>query len=228
MTVPLRVERALLTCGVVGPPLFVVAFLVEGATRAGYDPMRHPVSALALGELWWTQTANFIVTGLLLVAFAAGLAPALRRRYEAGPWAPVLVGMMGVGLIGAGVFPTDPVSGYPAGTPMLLPVPTDDGMLHDAFSAPVFLALPVACCVVGYRFARAGRTAWAVYSFVTAPAFLAGFVLASGGFSQSPALMPIGGLLQRLTLVIGWVWLTALAAHLLRAENQSPVRGEMG
>ena len=71
--------KSLLACGVIGGPLFVATFLVEGATRADYDPLRHPVSSLALGDLGWTQDANFIVAGLLTLAFAAGL-----RRASAG------------------------------------------------------------------------------------------------------------------------------------------------
>jgi hypothetical protein len=39
----------LLACGVVTGPLFVVVFLLEGALREGYAPMRQTVSALALG-----------------------------------------------------------------------------------------------------------------------------------------------------------------------------------
>lgn len=64
--------KALLFCGVIAGPLFVVAFLVEGATRAHYDPLRHPVSSLAFGDLGWTQSTNFVVTGLLMLAFAIG------------------------------------------------------------------------------------------------------------------------------------------------------------
>lgn len=40
--------KALLACGAIAGPLFVVAFL-EGATCDDYDPLRHPVSSLALG-----------------------------------------------------------------------------------------------------------------------------------------------------------------------------------
>jgi hypothetical protein len=65
--------RTLLICGAIAGPLFTVAWLVEGATRADYSPLRHPVSSLALGEFGWTQVANFIVTGLLTLAFAVGL-----------------------------------------------------------------------------------------------------------------------------------------------------------
>ncbi|MET9019551.1 DUF998 domain-containing protein [Actinopolymorpha sp. NPDC004070] len=214
-------ERALLTCGVVGPIVFVVAFLVEGATRPGYSALRHPVSSLALGEYGWTQRANFLLTGILLLAFAVGSRPALRRMYAAGVWAPILLGGVAVGLLGAGVFATDPVGDYPPGTPVPAPQ-TTTGNLHDAFSALVFLGLPLACCVVGYRFARAGHRGRAAYSVATAVVFLALFFLSSAGFSQQTALAPVGGLFQRLTLVVGMGWLGWLALTLLRGLAGRP------
>ncbi|MGP4021387.1 DUF998 domain-containing protein [Saccharopolyspora sp. 5N708] len=212
-----RFERVLLACGAIGPVLFVVAFLVEGAFRADYSPLRHPVSSLSIGESGWTQAANFIVSGLLVLGFAVGLRPAL-RRIGGGRWAPVLIGLVGAGLIGAGFFATDPISGYPPGSPPMAPVRTAHGELHDLFSTPVFTALPAACCVVGYRLARNGHRRWAVYSIGTAVLFLIGFVLTSVGFAQNPALMPIGGLLQRLTLIIGFTWLATLALLLPRRQ----------
>jgi hypothetical protein len=77
--------RTLLACGVIGGPLFVATFLVEDATHANYDPLRHPVSSLALSDSGWVQGANFIVTGLLTLAFA----PACGARFSRGrarPW----------------------------------------------------------------------------------------------------------------------------------------------
>jgi hypothetical membrane protein len=102
--------KALLACGVIGGPLFIVIFLVEGATRANYEPLRHPVSSLALGDYGWVQVANFIVVGLLTLAFAAGLRHTLRPG-KGSTLGPLLVGIWAVGLLGAGVFVTDPVSG---------------------------------------------------------------------------------------------------------------------
>src|SRR5262245_29812033 len=104
--------RTLLVCGVIAGPLFIIVFLLEGPTRANYNPLRHPISSLALGEQGWVQTANFIVTGLLMLAYAVGLRRALQPRGGSW-WGPVLVGVIAIGLIGAGFFPTDPVSGYP-------------------------------------------------------------------------------------------------------------------
>lgn len=218
MRTPRRSERVLLTCGVIGPPLFVAVFLIEGATRPGYRPLRHPISSLALGASGWVQSVNFLILGGSILALALGLRPAL-RRYGAGLWAPLLIGLVGVGLVGAGVFPTDPISGYPMGTPMV-PVGTARGVLHAAFSTPVFTALPAACFVVAYRFAKVGRRKWAYYSVATAVVFLICIVLASIGFSQHPTFMPIGGLLQRVTVIVGLAWLTALAWHLLRQSGR--------
>jgi hypothetical protein len=41
------ITRGLLWCGVAAGPLFLVTALAEGATRADYHPLRHPVSSLA-------------------------------------------------------------------------------------------------------------------------------------------------------------------------------------
>ncbi|MEO3809390.1 DUF998 domain-containing protein [Sphaerisporangium sp. B11E5] len=207
--------RRLLTCGAIGGPFFIVAFLVEGATRDGYDPVRHPVSSLALGDFGWTQTANFLVTGTLMLAFAFGLRPALLPGRGAR-WAPLLVGMYAIGLIGAGVFVTDPVNGYPPGTPDK-GAQTTVGLLHDLFSAPVFLALPIACFVLARRFTGTRQVGWAVYSLVTPVLFLATFFMAGLGFSGQEGLIEVGGLYQRLSIVIGWTYLSLLAVHLLRA-----------
>ena len=60
--------RGLLRCGLAAGPAFVAAFLVEGAVRDDYRPLRHPVSSLALGPRGWIQTGNFAVTGALFLA----------------------------------------------------------------------------------------------------------------------------------------------------------------
>jgi hypothetical protein len=133
--------RRLLACGALAGPLFVVAFLVEGATRARYDPLRQPVSSLALGERGWTQTANFLAVGLLTLAFAADLRMALGKNSD---WGSFFVGVWAIGLLSAGVFPTDPVSGYPPGTPDRLSGHSWHGALHDLFSLAGFVALTAA------------------------------------------------------------------------------------
>ena len=208
------VVKVLLIGGAIAGPLFVITFLVEGATRADYNPLRHPVSSLALGDFGWTQTANFIVAGLLMLAFALGLWMTLgsQRGSTSGP---LLIAVWGIGLLGAGIFITDPVSGYPPGTPDLLLNPTLPGRLHDGFSLSGFLALTVACFVFRSRFALGGERRWTIYSVLTGIFFPVGIVLASVAFSQNASLVTLGGLIQRITVTSGWIWLSLLAMRFL-------------
>jgi len=206
---------ALLACGAIAGPLFTLGWILEGATRPDYDPLRHPVSSLELGPLGWPQQANFIVAGTLTLAFAVGLRRAL-RPLGGSTWGPLLVGAHGIGLVGAGLFVTDPVSGYPPGTPDQLPsYGSAHAALHDLLSVGTFVGLPLACLVLAGRFAGWGQRRWAAYSAATGVAMAVGLVLTSMAFNQHEALVRFGGLFQRATVTIGWTWLTLLAVHLL-------------
>lgn len=201
--------KTLLACGALAGPLFVSAIVVEGATRPGYDPIRHPVSSLAIGERGWTQRANFLATGLSTLAAAAGLRGALRP--SGGPaWGPHLVGAYGTGLLGAGTFNADPMNGYPPGTPDRRSRFTTHGVLHDLFSSLVFFGLPAACWAFSRRFASRGERGWAAYSAATGAVFATAFVLSNAGFAQAKGLAGLAGLFQRVALVSGSGWLSLL------------------
>ncbi|MGV9453104.1 DUF998 domain-containing protein [Streptomyces sp. NPDC003635] len=187
-------------------PLFTLAYLLEGASRVDYKSCRHPVSSLALGRAGWAQTVSFLFTGLLSLLFAVGL-------WDTGPsrWGALLICVWAVGLLGAGAFRTDPVSGYPVGTPDQLQHPTRLGALHDLFSLIGFLALALACFV----FALSTSLGWAFYSIVSGVLFATTMALASVAFSQHQRWGDLGGLFQRVSLTIGWTWQTLLAVRLL-------------
>ena len=211
---PGRWARVLLYCGLAAGPVFVTTFLLEGATRDGYRPSRHPVSSLALGPRGRVQAANFAVTGTLVLAGAAGLGraadPALSSR--AGR---ALIGAAGAGLIGAAVFATDPVSGYPPGTPDALTQPSRTGTMHNLAAVPVFLGLPAAAFTCSWQSVRAGHRGFGRYCAATATTMLATTALAGAGFNQSPRLVNLAGLFQRASIVTGFGWLTALSAQAL-------------
>jgi hypothetical protein len=106
-------DSLLLTAlGAIAGPLFVTAFTVIGAKRAGYDWKRHAVSSLGTERNGWTQRLNFVLTGIMYVFAASGLARS-SRNVVGSRLVPALVGAAGVGLIGSGVFVTDPVGGFP-------------------------------------------------------------------------------------------------------------------
>ena len=122
---------------------------------------------------------------------------------------------MGIGLVGAGLFTSRSDQRVPTRHADRGPQ-TAVGELHDLFSTPVFTALPAAALVLGARFARAGERGWARYSRTTAVLFWVCFVLAAVGFNGVPALVPTGGLWQRLSITIGFLWLALVALRLRR------------
>src|SRR4051794_41522720 len=102
----------LLTCGLLAGPLFVLSFWLQGLLRADYDPLRHPVSSLAIGTTGWVQSLTFLVCGGLTLAFARGL-----WRLHESRWGPILVCPIGAGVLGAGPFNTAPIPCHPPPTP---------------------------------------------------------------------------------------------------------------
>jgi len=199
-----RITRSLLGYGIVAGPIYVAVSMAQALTRDGFDLSRHAWSLLSNGGLGWIQIANFVVTGLMTLAAAAGLRRALpdgRTR----TWAPVLIGGYGASLIGAGVFRADPAQGFPAGAPET-PAVSWHGALHFAIGGVGFLCLIAACLVLAGHFS--GALAW--FSRITAVVFLAGFAgIASG--SHGPTTLAFVA-----AVVIAWTWLTTVSLHLYR------------
>lgn len=209
-----RVTRALLLCGVVAGPLYVVAGVLQMLIRPGFDPTRHDLSLLSNGALDWMQIANFLVSGLLVVAGAVGMRRALRGS-RGGSWGPLLLGVYGVGLIGAGFFAADPAHGFPPGTPADAHAISWHGVLHLVSGGIGFLALITACGVFARRFAARGHRGWAVYSVATGVLFGAAFVGIATGSNGAGDILTVVTLAFSGAVVLGWAWVSLLAATLL-------------
>jgi hypothetical protein len=196
--------RRLLLAGAVAAPLFAVVALAQAAVRPGYDLTRHPVSMLALGDLGWIQTANFVVCGLLMLAAAVGLRRARRGR-KGGTWGPILFVTQGVGLLVASAFEMDPGDGFPIGTPAGTPTTMSWHMLvHNAGGSLTFFTMIAACFVLARVFAK-GKT----LGRVCAVAFAAGLAWAMTGGAA-------GSLTLFLGVVIAWTWESVALAKLSR------------
>lgn len=207
------VTRSLLGYGVIAGPIYVVTSLAQALTRDGFDLTRHEWSLLANGDFGWIQSTNLIVTGLMVVAFAVGL----HRTGSAttgGGWASRLVGVYGLGMVGAGAFRADPGLGFPPGTPDGMGEVSWHGVLHFVCAGIGFLALIVACLVLARRFAARGVRGMSRFSVVTGVAFLAGFVgVASGGGSIALNLAFTAA------IMLVWAWMSVVSVHLYRAEK---------
>jgi hypothetical protein len=198
--------RTLLLGGLMAGPLYVTLALAQAVFREGFDITRHAVSLLALGAGGWIQVANFVITGLLVLACAAGLR-AVTRGGKGGTWGPLLLGVYGIALIGSGLFPADAGFGFPPGTPPGPPAAmTATGTLHFAVGGVGFVALIAACVVFARRQFALGDTRNGAFSVVTGVVFLAAFM---GIASGPPRPATVIGLW--LGLALTWGWLAALA-----------------
>ena len=196
----------LLACGILAGPLFLAVWLIQAFTREGFDPSRHPLSLLSLGELGWIQIANFVVTGLLYVACAIGMRRVLHPG-RGGTWGPLLVGGLGIGLILAGSFTTDPGAGFPLGAPAGAPEQLSwHGVLHEVGFVVAVASWTAACFVLVRRFVALKQRGWVAACLATPLAVL---VLASWPDPDSLSLRLV------LASAIQFGFVAAVAARLM-------------
>jgi hypothetical protein len=212
---PATATRTLLGCGAAAGPLFVSAVVAQALTRPGFSLTRDAASLLDNGPWGWVQAANFIVTGLLFIAAAAGL----RRTLSAGRgsrWAPRLLTITGAGLIGGGIFHPDPSSGFPPGTPPgASAVSSWHGAAHQVCGSAAFLALIVFCFVLARRYQASGQRGLAACS-------AAAGVLCTAGVATGGA--PYGSLTLFAGVSIALLWASFTAARLVTAHSLAPAR----
>lgn len=205
------ITRSLLGYGLVAGPFYVVVGLVQALVRNGFDLAHHDLSLLANGSGGWVQIANLVLTGLMVIAAGVGMRRSCRalRERSAGAW---LVMGYGVGLVGAGILPADPMNGFPPGTPDGGPLaPTIAGTGHLVLGGLGFLALIAACVLHARRLRAAGRTGLSLLSVVTGVLFL----LAFGGLTtgSSSAVVVLG---FWVALLLSWTWLALVSLDLYR------------
>jgi hypothetical membrane protein len=211
--------KLLLWCGTLGSLLFILVFWIEGILRDHYSALRYPISSLSIGDSGWIQVTSFIVTGSLFAAFAIGLkrSRSFAKVNRSVPW---LVGLTGTGLIGAGIFSTDPVYGYPPGQPFMNAEFSLHGHLHEILSLLVFLCLPATCFVAKRYFVARKDTGWALYSVITGIVMFSTFILTGFAFRRFFGLGEVAGLIQRVCVIVGFSWIALVSLHLSKPGNQ--------
>src|SRR5216684_2498516 len=202
--------KKLLLAGVVGPLLFIVVFLLEGASRPGYSAWRHYVSQLATGDFGWMQVINFLICGTLVLAFAIALRQEIRGT-RGSIVGPLLLGLFAIALLVAGLFVTDPALGYPVGQPQ---VHTIHGMIHGLAGLAAFSLLALTAFVMAWHFAATRERRWAIYSAGVGLLIIAFFIAsttvsvmdAAGAWQNAPT-----GFFQRIAIIGGWTWIAMVA-----------------
>jgi hypothetical protein len=202
------VSRSLLRYGIVVGPFYLAVSLIQALVRDGFDLARHPLSLLANGPGGWVQTANFVLSGLMVLAAAVGFGRVLGPKSRAVTW---FLGAFGASMIVAAVFPADPVDGFPVGTPEGFPTSISTaGLVHFVAGTLGFTSLAVSCFFAASAMSRRNTPSLARLSFVCGLAVFLGFF---GG----AALSSSGGILGIwFSVLVGWAWLAVLSLHLYR------------
>jgi hypothetical protein len=205
--------RSLLRYGVVVGPFYLVVGVLQGLLRDGFDFGRHALSHLANGPGGWVQTANFVLSGLMVIAAAAGIARVLKPTGRTLTW---FLGAYGVSMLVAAFFPADPVDGFPVGTPAGAPTSiTTTGLIHFAAGGLGFTCLAVSCFLAARAMSRRNAPSLARMSLFSGLAVVAGFF---GPFVGLP--FGIAGIW--FAVVVGWLWLAVLSMQLSRGISGGP------
>lgn len=207
--------KLLLRCGIAAGLSVPALILVDGATRPGYSLWHHGASQLGTGPRWWLLTLTFVIGGLLLVAFAAGLRRVLHPGVG-GTWTPTLLVVAGVCLVAAGVVPTDPALGYPPGEPEVVTVA---GRVHGLIGLVLFVVLSAAGFVLARRESSRG---WALYSRFSGLMVIVFAVAAGVAFRldvQDLWRPAPAGLLEHASLLAGFCWIVAIGLRFSRSPR---------
>jgi len=203
-----RSTEVLLAAGAVGPIAAWCASVPVILGWPGYDPIAESISSLVNSPLGWLQTAAFVVSGLLGVAWAVGLARVL------GPSRRDRRLVRGLLLFQAGIAVAFAL--FPTGSDGL--ATTTIGALHLANFALYATTMPLTMLVLALIMRRDGR-----WTNLANPSFVAGFIMLA-----AVILVPVTiggplrqwlGLLERFYVAIPSVWQVAVALAGLRRHR---------
>ena len=203
--------RSLLRSGILAGPFYLTVGLIQAFLRDGFDLGRHPLSVLANGAGGWVQTANFVLTGLMVLAASVAFGRVLGAMSRGLAW---FLGGYGLALLLGAGFPADPVDGFPPGTPQGMPASiSPTGLIHFAAGALAFTCLAISCFFAARVMSRRNEAALARLSLFSGLAVGAGFF---GGMA-----LPLGILGIWLAVIVGWAWLSIMSLHLYRVTTSA-------
>jgi hypothetical protein len=201
--------RALLACGAVAGPMYVMVTLAQALTRDGFDPRQHRFSWLTNGDLGWIHQTNMLLVGVLTVLLAVGVRRMLREGRGA-VWGPRLLGLFGVAYIVGGLLTADPVAGFPPGTTPEMVQRTWQGAVQNASRGASTFLLIATSGVIAAWFAAEGRRGWAWFYGAAIPVVFAALTALGFAIGGNPVALAF--------LATPWIWVTALSVHLYRCE----------
>jgi len=199
---PLSICNILALAGLVGPSIFIITDLTAAISQPGYSPIRDSISSLAWSPMGWLQTIGFIIVGLLVEVFAAGLFFSMCGGRGFGLGISLLV-FFGFGLLLIGAFHTDPIGGQQ----------TIEGLIHSVAAKATFFIFPIASISIAFSLRKDSR--WKGFLLHTAVTSSLAMALVIGHL-WLPDELSWFGLYERILVANTVVWVAIIAIHCLR------------
>jgi len=187
--------------GIVGPLVLVALDIAADVSEPKYSLIRDSISVLGLTSLGWIQTIGFVVFGLLVEIFTAGLFLNIRRRHLFDIGIGLLT-FFGFGLALIGLFRTDPIGG----------LTTMSGRIHVWAAYSVLGLFPVALALLLSSIRNDPN--WRGLFHYTVVSGILAFVLAVGRLFL-PQNISWFGLYERILVANVLIWLEIIGIRLL-------------
>ncbi len=192
-------------CGVIAPVLFTIIVITLGLLRTDYSHVSQPISELGSvgAPNAIVQDGNFILFGLLIIAFAYGLHKGIGDG-KGSRLGPILIAVFGaVAAVGDGIFP--------------LP-----GPLHQPLFIVGVIAFMIGILVITRRLKRdISWQRYRLYSLGTGAIAIILFLVLLSYVISTNGGGPWFGALQRIFVAPLFLWIEIMAIHLLKLSNQS-------
>ena len=203
-------------CGAIASVFFTLSWIIQEAFRETYNPFMAPISSLSYGPTGGVQVATFFITGVLILLFAYGLWNTWKEERWLSQWVPIFVVICAISFIGSALFTADFANGYPAGAPVVITNPTFSGIMHQSCVTLLFFSTPLGCFILGNYFAFKKEPKWLIYSSLSGLIFLIFAFLTAVGYYNPPGLEFYAGLFQRITITIGFLWITIVSIYFFK------------
>jgi len=199
--------RYLALCGIAVPIVFATLVTVAGYFYQDYSHVTQAVSELGGVEAQYhlLQNANFVVLGLLLLAFAFGLYRGLGARNLG----PVFIGFFGVVSVLHSVLPCDPGCDFQTLT----------GTLHNVTGLAGFLAAIAGIFLVSRNLNTDPQwRSLSRFSWMAGVVVLVSLVLWIG-VAKTAEIGSLNGVLQRVFILAWFVWVEVMAIRLFQISK---------
>ena len=182
--------------GVIGPAAFVSAWVVGGATKAGYSPVHDAISRLAAigSSARPLMTAGFVTFGLAVPMASL----AFRRAIDGPAW--IAAAVTGVATLAVAAAPLDHSSAVDS--------------LHAVFAGVGYISLAAAPLFAARPLARDGHRTLAALGVGAGAIAAVSLALTTTGLPT--------GLFQRLGLTAGDVWLASAGIAIAAGHVRGP------